>query len=168
MNCKTLKPLVLIIVSAAFAASASAALAVEGAVEFGGPSVLSQQGQRLKVVVPVRSPAGDRVTASTFLVRETEVPRGYAPLPARDFTVLRPAVGDYVVFQSGEVVTAPEVSLIVSVAGDPGSPYRMNLQVPSASANSPVATSTRTTTSRTTLPTRTLRGPEGDPTLPPK
>ena len=116
--------------------------AVDQTVDFGAPTVLSQQGQRLKVVLPVQSAPDDRATAASFLVRETEVPQGYQALPAQDFTVMRPAMADYVVFQSGDVVTSPEVSLIVSVAGDPRSPYRMDLQVPPATASSRTAMAT--------------------------
>lgn len=167
MMSTALKSLALTMFAGAIAASSPAAFALEGPVAFGGPTVLSMQGQRLKVVVPVQSPAGDRASASTFMVRETEVPFGFQPLATRGFTVMRPAAGEYVVFQSAEVVTAPEVSLIVSVAGDPSSPYRMDLQVPAATISSPLAANARTGTPRT-LPTRILRGPKGDPGLPPK
>ena len=166
------RSLIPIALAAACAAFGSSAQAVDQTVDFGAPTVLSQQGQRLKVVVPVRSAQDDRATAASFLVRETEVPQGYHALPAQDFTVMRPAMADYVVFQSGEVVDSPEVSLVVSVAGDPRSPYRMDLQVPPASASSSrLAMSNRATSSRGnrgTLATRKLRGPVGEANLPPK
>jgi hypothetical protein len=147
------------------------AAAVDRPVELGAPAVLSQQGQRLKVMLPVRSAPDDRATAASFLVRETEVPRGYEALPAQDFTVMRPALADYVVLQSSGVLDSPEVSLVVSVAGDPRSPYRMDLQVPPASASGertrpdPYAAVDRGGRS---LLTRKLRGPPGQPDLPPK
>ena len=107
-------------VSAALAATcigvSGAALAVDQTVEFGAPTVTSEQGQRLKVVVPVRSAPDDRATAASFMVRETEVPQGYPAVATGGFTVMRPAKADYVVLQSGEIVNSPEVSLIVSVA----------------------------------------------------
>jgi hypothetical protein len=89
------------------------------------------------------------------------------------FTVMRPAKADYVVFQSGEVIDSPEVSLIVSVAGDPRSPYRMDLQVPpaSASSNRLAMSGTRAGSRRAdrgSLATRKLRGPVGEVGLPPK
>lgn len=159
-----------------------AAMAVDQAVQFGAPSVLSQQGQRLKVMVPVRSAQDDRATAASFLVRETEVPQGYRVVTTSGFTVMRPAKADYVVLQSGEVVDSPEVSLVVSVAGDPRSPYRMDLQVPPSSATgTPMAASSRhgaaaSAPTRTRVAaaagdkpaTRKLRGPAGEPGLPPK
>ena len=165
----TRNPLARIALAAACAALSAPAGAVDSTVDFGAPTVLSQQGQRLKVVVPVVSAPGDRATAASFLVRETEVPFGYSALPAQDFTVLRPATANYVVFQSGEAVNSPEVSLIVSVAGDPRSPYRMDLQVPAASASRLARAGTSAApTTRRNLATRKLRGPESGANLPPK
>jgi len=120
----------LIVIVAAGFALGEPARAIDGTVEFGAPTVLSRQGQRLKVVVPVKSRHDDRASAVSFLVRETEVPLGQRALSAQDFTIMRPADADYVVFQSGEPVDSPAVSLIVSIEGDPRSPYRMDLEVP--------------------------------------
>ncbi len=160
-------------VAIAASAASGAALAVDQPVEFGAPTVLSQQGQRLKVVLPVRTALEDRATASAFMVRETEVPQGYPVVPAQDFTVMRPAEADYVVFQSDQAVNAPTVSMVVSVAGDPRSPYRMDLQIPPARASSDALAAAGSPamggrTDRGRLATRKLRGPAGDPTLPPK
>lgn len=170
------KPLALISLAASCVAFGGTARAVDQTVDFGAPTVLSQQGQRLKVLVPVRSAPDDRATAASFLVRETEVPQGFQALPAQDFTVLRPARSDYVVFQSGDVVRSPEVTLLVSVAGDPRSPYRMDLKVPPASASADrLAISGAGSVARdsragkgSTLSTRKLRGPIGEANLPPK
>lgn len=169
------KPLARLALMAACVSSGGVAHAVDQAVDLGAPTVLSQQGQRLKIVVPVRSAPDDRATAASFLVRETEVPQGYRALPAGDFTVMRPAMADYVVFQSGDVVDAPDVSLIISVAGDPRSPYRMDVQVPPASASrtrlamtGDRAVGSGRGTDRGALVTRKLRGPVGEANLPPK
>jgi len=166
------KQLAAFAVATACSLAASPAGAVETTVEFGAPTVLSAQGQRLKVVLPVKSAPQDWATAASFLVRETEVPQGYAALSAGDFTVMRPAASDYVVFQSGDVVQAPEVSLIISVAGDPRSPYRMDLQVPQAAAQPAMRGAAGVSGERErggiTLPTRRLQGPQGERDLPPK
>lgn len=164
------QPLAALAVATACALAASLAGAVENTVEFGAPAVLSAQGQRLKVVLPVKSARDDWATAASFMVRETEVPQGHAALPAAAFTVMRPAASDYVVFQSGDVVRAPEVSLIISVAGDPRSPYRMDLQVPEAAAAPALgmAGSPGERAGGVTLPTRRLQGPQGESDLPPK
>jgi len=165
------KPLALLAVATAGIAFGAPAGAVEKTVDFGAPTVLSAQGQRLKVVLPVKSAPDDRATAASIMVRETEVPHGHAVLPAGSFTVMRPAASDYVVFQSGDVVLSPAVSLIISVAGDPRSPYRMDLEVPQASSAPRMMNAASTTGergSRGTLPTRRLEGPHGEPDLPPK
>ena len=163
------KPLAALAVATAVALASSPAGAVETSVEFGAPTVLSSQGQRLKVVLPVKSAPDDWATAASFMVRETEVPHGHAALPAGGFTVMRPAASDYVVFQSGDIVRAPEVSLIISVAGDPRSPYRMALQGPQASVAPAMAAAAGVERARrVAMPTRRLHGPQGEDNLPPK
>ena len=163
-----------ICLAAAAAVCGGSALAVEQSVDFGAPTVLSQQGQRLKVVLPVRSAPDDRATAASFLVRETEVDAGFQPVAAQGFTVMRPARSDYVVLQSADVVSSPHISLVMSVAGDPRSPYRMDLEVPPASASanrlalSGAGASDSGRRSRAELTTRKLRGPVGEANLPPK
>ncbi len=170
-----------VLVAAALALTAMTsrpAGAVDSSVKFGAPTVLSQQGQRLKVLLPVRSAPNDRATAASFLVRESEVPQGHTPPVAADFSVQRPAQADYVVLQSAEIVRAPQVALLISVAGDPLSPYRMDLEVPSqGSAMAPLAqagngearrSGSRGASDGSQVRTRKLTGPRGDSTLPPK
>ena len=177
MRLSTRHILARIALAAIASAHGIAVMAVEQPVEFGAPTVLSQQGQRLKVVLPVRSaPDDERATAASFLVRETEVEPSYGSVPPEGFTVMRPAQADYMVLQSGDVVKAPRISVLMSVAGDPRSPYRMDLDVPPASATSQLAlTGGARGVGRWTggeqqsaVATRKLRGPAGDPTLPPK
>jgi hypothetical protein len=175
MSLSTRHSLVRIALAAMSSAYGIGALAVEQPVEFGAPTVLSQQGQRLKVVLPVRSaPDDERATAASFLVRETEVEPRYGSVPPEGFTVMRPARADYMVLQSGGVVNAPRISVLMSVAGDPRSPYRMDLDVPPANASNQLAMSGARGVGRWTgseqagVATRKLRGPVGDPTLPPK
>ncbi len=163
-------------IAALLSACAVGVMAVEQPVEFGAPTVLSQQGQRLKVVLPVRSaPDDERATAASFLVRETEVEPRFGAVAPEGFTVMRPAQADYMVLQSGDVVNAPRISVLMSVAGDPRSPYRMDLDVPPANASSQLAMSGARGVGRWVggeqsggIATRKLRGPVGDPTLPPK
>jgi hypothetical protein len=165
------KPLAALAVATACAFAAAPAGAVDNTVEFGAPTVLSAQGQRLKVVLPVKSAPEDWATAASFMVRETEVPQGHEALPAGGFTVMRPAASDYVVFQSAGIVRSPEVSLVISVAGDPRSPYRMDLQVPqtaAAPAMTGVAGGQAGRAGRVALPTRRLQGSQGGSDLPPK
>ena len=177
MRLSTRHILARIALAAIASAHGIAVMAVEQPVEFGAPTVLSQQGQRLKVVLPVRSaPDDERATAASFLVRETEVEPSYGAVPPEGFTVMRPAQADYMVLQSGDVVKAPRISVLMSVAGDPRSPYRMDLDVPPPSATSQFAMTGARGVGRWTgggeqgrgIATRKLRGPAGDSTLPPK
>ncbi len=116
--------------------------AAEPSVSFGAPTVLSARGQRLKVAVPVQREGSARLSAASFLIETVEAPQGLTPPNAEGFTVLRPARGAYVVFQSTEIVDAPALSLRFTVAGDPRSPYQMDLRIPD-SALVQVATSGR-------------------------
>ena len=99
-------------------------------VTFGAPTVLSARGQRLKVAVPVRREGTERLSAASFLIEKVQAPTGQAAPSVEGFTVLRPERGGYVVFQSSEIVDAPTLSLRFTVAGDPKSPYQMDLRIP--------------------------------------
>lgn len=118
------------------------ARAAEPSITFGAPTVLSARGQRLKVAVPVNREGSSRLSAASFLIETVQAPQGLPAPTADGFTVLRPARGAYVVFQSNEIVDAPALSLRFTVAGDPRSPYQMDLRIPD-SALVQVATSTR-------------------------
>lgn len=114
--------------------AARPAAAVEQAVTFGTPAVLSQQGQRLKVVVPVRAAANDRATAAAFLVRSANAAPGFAAPDVEGFTVMKPDASPYLILQSDEIVRTPRLTMMISVAGDPQSPYQMDLTIPPATA----------------------------------
>lgn len=111
------------------------ASAVDYPVNFGEPIVLSQQGQRLKVLLPFQSAPNDRATAAAFLVEKADVPDSYRAPDPRAFTVMRPDSSPYVIFQSKQDVHAPSIQLTVSVAGDEKSPYQMHLNIPGAQAS---------------------------------
>lgn len=105
---------------------------------FGAPTVLSARGQRLKVMVPLTELPAERTSAAAFHVENSQASAGHdAPTPG-GFTVMRPVRSSYVVFQSEEVIDAPAVSLTFTVAGDPKSPYLMDLVIPEASFGQPV------------------------------
>ena len=148
------------------------ASAAQEAMTFGAPTVLSARGQRVKVAVPVQDAAGARASATAFLVEETRATQGYeAPLP-RGFTVMRPAQSAYVVFQSDEVVQSPTVSVKFTVAGDPKSPYLMDLAIPEAEFGrsmplAPVASAGRDA-GVTGIAVRRITGPAPRTDLPPK
>ena len=109
------------------------ARAAEPSVSFGAPTVLSARGQRLKVAVPLNREGRERLSAASFLIEGVQAPEGLSAPQAGGFTVLRPERGAYVVFQSNEIVDAPALSLRFTVAGDPRSPYQMDLKIPDSS-----------------------------------
>lgn len=111
------------------------ASAVDYPVEFGEPIVLSQQGQRLKVLLPFQTAPNDRATAAAFLVEKAEVQGEFKAPEPRQFTVMRPDSSPYVIFQSKQDVHAPSILLTVSVAGDEKSPYQMRLNIPAGQAS---------------------------------
>ncbi|MDO5055772.1 MAG: hypothetical protein Q4E06_00395 [Lautropia sp.] len=125
----------LAIVTAVGLGASLSASAVEYPVTFGEPIVLSQQGQRLKVLLPFQSAPNDRATAAAFLVEEADVPATHKAPVARDFTVMRPDSSPYVIFHSKQDVHAPSIVLTVSVAGDENSPYQMRLNIPGAGSS---------------------------------
>ncbi len=113
------------------------ASAVEHSLNFGAPIVLSQQGQRLKVLLPFETEPYDRATAVAFMVDKAEVPEGFKAPSAPGFTVMRPDESPYVILHSAEQIDAPLAMLTVSVAGDPASPYQMRVEIP---ANNTIGT----------------------------
>jgi hypothetical protein len=116
-------------------ACAAPAGAQQAAVDFGEPSVLSQRGQRLKVVVPYGSNPGERLSATRFEVVSVQAPDGWqAPDPAA-FTVSKPSRRNLVYLQSSEYVDAPELTFAVRVAGEPGEPQSWTIALPPARAS---------------------------------
>ncbi len=153
-------------------ASVRPAPAAEELRTFGAPTVLSARGQRLKVVVPMVEAAGIRASAAAFAVEQSQAASGFdAPTP-EGFTVMRPSRSPYVVFQSAEVVEAPAVSLTFAVAGDPKSPYQMDLAIPTAAYRQPEALARVASAGREAgvsgLATRRITGPAPRADLPPK
>ncbi|HYF59317.1 MAG TPA: hypothetical protein VEA81_10205 [Burkholderiaceae bacterium] len=108
------------------------------AVDLGDPSVMSQQGQRLKLALPYGSTPGERVSVSRFEVVSVQAPAGgRAPEPA-DFTIAKPERRNLVLLQSREPVDAPELLLAVRVADQPGSEQTWRIAVPAPRAAAPV------------------------------
>jgi hypothetical protein len=117
-----------LLIGAVFTASRS-----DAAVDLGNASVMSQQGQKLKVAVAYGGELGEKVSAVRFVVDEVNVPAGFSAPPANSLTVLKPANRNVVYVQSTERFDAPNLQLVMRVAGTGGSePTRFNLVVPAA------------------------------------
>ena len=131
---------------AALALAAASWAGNAGAIELGEASVVSQQGQRLKVVVPYGAAPGETVPVLRFSVQSASAPAGAAAPDPALFTIAKPARGNLVVLQSSEVVSAPEVELVLAVAGQPGAQATYRLKIPPAQlAASPVEQAATTT-----------------------
>lgn len=119
--------------AAGLCATSLPASAIESPLHFGDPIVLSQQGQRLKVLLPFRNNPYERVSAVSFLVDKAEVPEGFKAPDSEKFIIMRPDTSPYVILHSAESLRAPNIMLTVSVAGDPDSPYQIRLEIPAES-----------------------------------
>ncbi len=101
-------------------------------IDLGEPSVLSQQGQRLRIALPYGSPPGEPVSATRFEVFSVEAPAGWtAPDPGR-FTIAKPARRNLVYLQSHQTIDAPELILAVRVAGQEDGLQTWRISVPPA------------------------------------
>jgi hypothetical protein len=103
-------------------------------IDMGDASVLSQQGQRLKVAVPYGSDVGEKFPLLRFEVRSVEAAAGQSAPVARDFTISKPESRNVIFLQSKEPITASNLKLVLAVAGSPGQLLAYDLAVPPASA----------------------------------
>ncbi len=99
------------------------------AATLGEARVLSQQGQRLKVAVPVQTAAGERMPVMRFSVASATLSNGNK-LSAEHFTVSGAERGNTVYLQSREVVNAAKVKLVLDVANEPAARGQFDLSVP--------------------------------------
>lgn len=97
----------------------------------GDPSVQSQRGQRLKLVLPYGSAPGEPVSATRFEVVSVVAPPGYEAPRANTFLIAKPARRNLVVLHSAEPVDAPELTVVVRVAGRDDSTQTWRVAVPS-------------------------------------
>ena len=115
---------------AAAAALLIAAAQPAAAIDLGEASVLSQQGQRLRVAIPFGSVPGERISPLAFTVAATSAPEGHTPPAPSEFTILKPQRRNLVVLQSAETVEAPRVRLLLRVAGGASAPVVYDLPIP--------------------------------------
>ncbi|HVL59593.1 MAG TPA: hypothetical protein VM491_24135 [Burkholderiaceae bacterium] len=122
----------------------AAAIALAGwagaaaAIELGDASVMSQQGQRLKVAIPFGAIPGERVPVLRVMVESVEAPAGFAAPDAGGFTVAMPDRRRVIYLQSREPVTAPSLTMRLRIVGDEQSPsIPVTLRLPPAVASAP-------------------------------
>lgn len=131
--------------------------------DLGDPSVMSQQGQRLKIALPYASAPGERVSPTRFEVVSIEAPPGYPAPAAGDVTISAPQRRNLVFLQSRERVEAPELTVTVRIADQPDSTrtWRLGmhaaLATPAPSPSAETAPTAAAPRRRTTPPRRTVR-----------
>ncbi len=103
-------------------------------VDPGDVSVLSQQGQRLKIAVPFGAEPGARIPVMRFHVAAVEASPGYRAPTLRGFTVSKPERRNVIFLQSAEPVDAPQLRLVLAVAGEQAQEYEYDIAVPPARA----------------------------------
>lgn len=117
---------VLLICGGNFASTAVAAI------QLGDASVLSQQGQRLKIAVPYGSAPGERVPLLRFTIDQLTVPAGFKAPSPRSFTMAQGENRNVVILQSREVFDAPAINFTVKVANQTDGTQNYALKVPVA------------------------------------
>jgi hypothetical protein len=115
--------------SATFIAFANPAFA---AVDLGDASVLSQQGQRLKVAVVYGSGAGENVPVTRFSVAEIRADAKDGAPKAEMFTISQPLKRNIIFLQSKEIVRLEKLQLVMTAADSPDKKVVYDLIVPPA------------------------------------
>jgi hypothetical protein len=102
------------------------------AIDLGDASVLSQQGQRLKVAVVYGSGPSERVPVTRFTVAEVRAD-GQTPAPKAElFTISAPEKRNVFYLQSKEIVRTDKIQIVMTAADTPGKKVVYDLIVPPA------------------------------------
>lgn len=115
-----------ILTAVTFSSSAYAAL------DLGDASVMSQQGQRLKVAVGYGSAPGERIPVTRFSVVEIRSDAQSGLPIARNFTISQPEKRNIVYLQSRELVAAEKLQLVMRSSDQPTKDVVYDLVVPPA------------------------------------
>jgi hypothetical protein len=124
-------------VSWALLATAQAQAVTDQGIDMGDASVMSQQGQRLKIAVPYGSNVGEKFPLLRFEVKSVEAAEGQSAPSARGFTISKPENRNVIFLQSQEPITTSNLKLVLAVAGSPGKLVAYDIAVPPASATGP-------------------------------
>jgi hypothetical protein len=110
----------------------SVAVNASAVVDLGDASVLSQQGQRLKVAVVYGSGPSERVPITRFSIAEVRTEGSAIAPKAELFTISAPAKRNIVYLQSKEIVNADKIQLVMTAADSPDKQVIYDLIVPPA------------------------------------
>ncbi len=114
-------------------ATALAVFGLQGAahaVDLGNASVMSMQGQRLKIAVPYGSKPGEKVPVLRFSIDSIETNGAQQKSLANDFVISQPEFRNVIYLQSRDPVNASQVKLVLNVADSPATQVAYNLLVP--------------------------------------
>jgi hypothetical protein len=111
-------------------AAALLAFAPVQAIDLGNASVMSMQGQRLKIAVPYGSDPGQKVSVGRFSINSIEVPAGQSAPQADDFVISKPESRNIVYFQSRYPVTAKNLKLVLNVADGEAKTVAYDIAIP--------------------------------------
>jgi hypothetical protein len=140
------------------------------ALDLGAPSIQSQQGQRLKLMMPFGSAPGEPVSATRFEVVSVHAPPGFPAPAASGFTISKPASRNLVLLQSREAIEAPELTVTVRVADQPEGVQTWKIGVPPArasmTAEASAASPLRSATERPARRSTKRRTPAAAPVAP--
>jgi hypothetical protein len=118
------------------AKSVALALAVFGlngaahSLDLGDASVMSMQGQRLKIAVPYGSKPGEKIPVLRFSIDSIETNGTKQTSLANDFVISQPEFRNVIYLQSRDPVSASQVKLVLNVADSPATQVAYNLVVP--------------------------------------
>ena len=111
------------------------------AIDFGDASVLSQQGQRLRVAVPYGSAPGETLSVLRFSVLAADAgPGEQAPAPSA-FEIAKPAQRNVVFFVSPKPFNAATLRLTIGLADAAGTRVTYDLRIPPFRASPPATSS---------------------------
>lgn len=127
--------LVPLLLAALLAGADGDAFAASRGVDLGDPSVISQRGQPLSMVLPYGSSPGERVSVSRFEVVSVKAPDGYVSPDPSSFSMAKPQRRNVVFLKSRETVDAPEIEVTLRVADQPDSERTWRLGVPPSRAS---------------------------------
>jgi hypothetical protein len=121
-------------ISWALLSTAPAIAATGQGIDLGDASVLSQQGQRLKIAVPYGSEVGEKFPLLRFEVQSVEAAEGQFAPSAKGFTISKPENRNVIFLQSKETISTANLKLVLAVAGSPNKLIAYDIAVPPASA----------------------------------
>jgi hypothetical protein len=122
-----------VLIAAPSIASAQTSLPYAETISIGQAQVASAQGQRLKVNLPYTTPAGSRLPLMRVMVESVSAAHGHSAPSPEGFTVIQAPGTASFTLHSKEIITAPQLDLVLSFAGTEPKRASVQVSVPAAS-----------------------------------